>query len=264
MLRSTPHAASVLVAFVAMARMAVAQPQLPAPVDVPALPDHLTQPPPHAQPPPPAPPAPPAQPQGPHAMPPWSLPWGTWAPVAPVAVDLVSSTPGIGFKVFFEKSKPARDAPLATCPGNCRVFLHPGTYRFLVTETDRTLSGSRVIDVTGPMAIDFDPDTTTQRSSGLVMGIAGPIAMLVGFGLLIGDDLHDEYDERDEDETRRTVGGLLLIGGLAATPIGWVMFGRSFKPEYEIRKVTPPPAPSWSVGPGVTGSGLGLVGVGRF
>jgi hypothetical protein len=175
-------------------------------------------------------------------------------------VDLSSSTPGVGFKVYLEKSKPDRDAPIATCPGNCRVFLAPGTYRFLVTETESTLKGSRVIDVTGPMAIDFDPDTRTQRSTGLVMGIAGPIAMLVGFGILLGDGLHDEYDERDDDEAGRTVGGLLLIGGLAATPIGWVMFGRSFKPEYEVRH----PVPSWSVGAGATGSGVGLVGVGRF
>ncbi len=249
MLRTPLHALSVFGGCLAIASVATAQPALPEPETFPELPHGLTEPP--QQPPPQPPPTP-------QLRPPMPPPWVPWPAVPTVEVDLTSSTPDVGFQVYLEKAKPGRDAPIAVCPGNCRVFLVPGTYRFVVTETKDTLSGSRMIDVTGPMAIDFDPDTTAQRTTGLVMGIAGPIAMLAGLGLVVGDALDEEYDERDDDETGRSVGGLLLIGGLAATPIGWVMFGKSFKPEYEITK------PSWSVGAGATGSGLGLVSVGRF
>lgn len=110
------------------------------------------------------------------------------------------------------------------------------------------------------MAIDFDPDTSAKKNTGLVLGITGPIMMLAGVATLLG---HPQ-DSKEDNETRMQVGGFLLLGGLAATPIGWVMFGTSFKPEYEIRTWKAGPSPSWSMGPGVTGSGVGWVGSGSF
>lgn len=150
---------------------------------------------------------------------------------------------------------------MATCPSSCRLFLYPGKYRIRITETDETLSGSRLIDVSQSMAIEFDPDTSAKKNAGLVLGITGPIMMIAGVATLLG---HPNDYEREEDRTRINVGAFLLLGGLAATPIGWVMFGTSFKPEYEIRTWNAGPSPSWSMGPGVTGSGVGWVGSGSF
>ena len=36
------------------------------------------------------------------------------------------------------------------------------------------------------------------------------------------------------DSSRSSSGVLLFLGGLTVTPIGWVMFGTSYKPEVEV------------------------------
>ena len=63
------------------------------------------------------------------------------------------------------------------------------------------------------------------------MGIVGPIAALVGVGMLAS--CGDSECGRG-DSFRSSSGVLLFLGGLTVTPIGWVMFGTSYKPEVEV------------------------------
>jgi hypothetical protein len=95
------------------------------------------------------------------------------------------------------------------------------------------------VDISGPSTVRVDPDTHAHRDGGLALGIAGPILMLVGMVALLGNECWEcsaEERERRNDERRvpNTLAGVGLIGGLAITPIGWVMFGTSFKPEVEV------------------------------
>lgn len=182
--------------------------------------------------------------------------------VAPVPLDLTTSAVGAGFEIYHPDAKPGRDAPVVVCPTSCRVWVYPGTYLIRITEAEGTLAGNREIEVRRPMSIDFDPDTSAKRTAGLVLGVAGPVMIISGLGLALGTPTDSDDDYEDE----AALGALLLLGGLAATPVGWVMFGTSYKPEYEIGAPLPgaPPPPTWSFGPAVTGSSAGFVATARF
>lgn len=113
--------------------------------------------------------------------------------------------------------------------------------------TEDTLPGSRTIDIKGPATVRVDPDTTEHRSMGLAMGIAGPILTLVALIGVIASACADGCDGNDQDPSTSNhhddgVSGIAvlgLLGGLTITPIGWVMYGTSFKPEVDV--TTGPP-----------------------
>jgi len=154
---------------------------------------------------------------------PYLRPW-----YVPPLVDIEITEPGVELRVLHEHADPARDAPLVFCvaPG-CRTALWADRYKIHVTETAHTLAGSRVIETRGPARIIVDPDTRTHRYLGLAMGIAGPVLVLLGAGLLTcGGGC---------ERSRLDAGVTTLVGGIAITPVGWVMYGTSSKPEVEVR-----------------------------
>lgn len=149
----------------------------------------------------------------------------------PVAVDIVGMEPNLAFTIS-DKDK----RPIAECPGNCRLMLLPGRYQIFVHATDDTLAGSRMVDITTASTVRVDPDTTAHRDVGLGLGIAGPVIILASLAALLANaDWYSENEDRSQaDETEDSLAVLGLLGGLAITPIGWVMFGSSFKPEVEV------------------------------
>ena len=160
-------------------------------------------------------------------------------PAKTVIVSIRFTEPGVGVTVSTRDKK-----ILATCKSACRVRLVPGRYIFNVHPGDSTVGGKRALDVQGPMRITFDPDTTDHRYGGLGLGIAGPIAMIVGLGLAISgarvsvDCTGSECNQHTRtDETRIRMGLLTMLGGMGATALGWTMFGTSIKPEYEIESL---------------------------
>jgi len=96
------------------------------------------------------------------------------------------------------------------------------------------VAGARVFETRGPAVVTVDPDTTEHRDLGLVMGIAGPIVTLVGVGLALS--CGPECNRSTAERSRVGTGAFLVLGGLTITPVGWVMFGTSFKPEVEVRE----------------------------
>lgn len=152
----------------------------------------------------------------------------------PLLVDLMATEPGVALQLFGEKANPASAAPIVECGSlPCRVALHPGKYKVRVTETESTLAGTRGIELREASTVTVDPDTTEHRSAGLAMGISGPILTLVGLGLILSASCYDCTDSTRHEE-RAGLGLFALVGGLTITPIGWVMFGTSFKPEVEV------------------------------
>lgn len=188
---------------------------------------------------PPPPPAPYAPPPVYSAPPPYAAPPPYWVPFTgyagvPLLVDLTATEPGVTLQLFGERANPASAAPILVCSSPpCRVALHAGKYKLRVTETESTLAGTRSIELREPSVVTVDPDTTDHRSAGLAMGIAGPILAIVGLGLLLSSSCYDCEDSSSHEDTA-ALGALGLLGGLTITPIGWVMFGTSFKPEVEM------------------------------
>lgn len=196
----------------------------------------------------------------------WGL--GSQQGVPAYAVDLTSDTPGVGYRVYQAKARPGRDAPYVSCPGPCRVVLPRGEYRFVVTETDVTLSGSRMITINAPSTIQFDPDTRDKRSAGLTLGIAGPVVMLVGLVVALASSCNGGCDGSSSSREHVAWTGIgMMAAGLTATPVGWVMFGTSFKPEYEVLRApvwSSHRSSGWSVGLAPSMTGAGLTGQLRF
>jgi hypothetical protein len=175
----------------------------------------------------------------------------------PVPVDIIGTEPGLAFTISDKDGR-----PIAECPGNCRLVLVPGRYKVFVHETADTLPGSRDVNITGPATVRVDPDTIAHRDAGMGMGIAGPILILVGFVALLANACWDcsrlEQEEHNEEyRSANTLAGIGLLGGLTITPIGWVMYGTSMKPEIDVTTGPPPPragglSPSASFGAVIT------------
>lgn len=169
---------------------------------------------------------------------------------------------------FTPGAKPGEDRPLITCPRSCRIQLQQGQYDIRVQETDETLAGTRPFTITHDTKIRFDPDTKTKRTAGLILGITGPIAIVTGIAIIISSIHIEPYGGSDgtnhSDNDKGAAGVLLLLAGLGATPAGWIMYGTSKRPEYELsvpsNSASPGPKPSFSFGAVPTKGGLSLGG----
>ena len=192
------------------------------------------------------------------------------SPRRTVPVELASEQPGASIELYVPSDRIGEDPPLVVCDQPCVAHVAPGRYKVYITETDETLGGSRIINLGYPSRLVIDPDTHEHRSVGLGLGIAGPILVVVGIAAIFST--YDCYDCPDRgrdsgEDTTIALGLLSMLGGFAATPIGWVMFGTSFKPEYEHDPLYARPRaakPSWSVGVQPIAHGLSFGGQVRF
>jgi hypothetical protein len=136
--------------------------------------------------------------------------------VAPLWVDM-----------YPPDAKVNEDLPIARCTTPCVAHLWRGRYRLFVHETPETNAGSRVVDIETPGDLVVHPRSPSMGPVGLTLGIAGPVAAIAGIALLLGGGCGGCSQSEPSVEI---AGAGLLLGGLVATPIGWVMFGRSRHP----------------------------------
>jgi hypothetical protein len=149
-----------------------------------------------------------------------------------VTIAIRSTVEPLLVELYNPSARPLVDPPIARCQVPCRAHLPVGRYKMFVHETEGTLSGARIVDISGPSNVLVSPDARGQRTAGLGLGIGGTVAMIVGAVLVLSDlcvDGCSRYD--DSSDSRAGIGTALLLGGLVATPVGWVMFGKSFRPE---------------------------------
>ncbi len=156
-------------------------------------------------------------------------------------------------------------APLASCRLPCGFQMQRGRYRVAVAETESTLPGSRPVSIDGPSRLTITPRDRAKRTTGLILGIGGAVAVVAGIGLM-ADGLGrafrfcDSSTNCDSGNGAEFGGGLLLfVAGAALTPIGWVMFGKSFRPAIDVEHAMQASGPRGTLGlvgvPG--GAGLG-------
>ncbi len=144
----------------------------------------------------------------------------------PVPVTIASDTPGTRFSIKRDQDA----AEVARCDTRCGLYLPKGKYRLVVKESDDVADGTRRFKLDGPSSILLSPDTPGQRWAGLSLGIGGIAATIAGAVLLLSSNGCADCGEA----TKQKAGVVLLLGGLGATPVGWVMFGKSFKPDLQI------------------------------
>lgn len=229
---------------------------------------------------PPAAPAPPAAPPSPPAPPaPVAAPAPAFVPQLPMVAQqaptetvpvyiVTDSDEHVVVGVYPEWMKPGQGPPLARCTTPCSLAMQRGGYRFDVEATDTVLEGNRVVGIGAPSRLVVTPRHTAQRTVGLVLGITGSVAVLVG-SVLVLVALNDTNScALDGFDCSRTVahpseaiaGALLVLGGAVAAPIGWVLFGKSHRPAIDVepfrtsRRITP----EVGVVPMPAGLGLGM------
>jgi hypothetical protein len=188
-----------------------------------------------------------------------------YAMVAAVPVVVRGETEPLIVEFYHPKAKPQVDPPIARCPVPCRAVLPAGKYKLYVHEGEGTVAGSRVIDVTQPTTLTVGPKSSAQRTGGLILGLAGSGMLLGGIIVASANACFDgSYNCGTDSEEAAAVA--LLLGGLVATPIGWIMFANSFSarvtqtaPQYGLAPTLFP-----SRGSGSNEQVPGLVFNGRF
>ncbi len=210
----------------------------PASAPAPTAPLPAAPPPPAAAPAPPPPaaasaPPPPAAASAPSAPP----PAGSAPAVAPgrassarvsvppdyVYVRLDSSLSKLRFALSFEEDGEA----LQICEGWCEGYVPRGEYWLTAAATDESVGGQRRFDVTSDSDVFITPRTHARRNLGLAMGIGGPIVAFAGMITFVASVL-SSFDEapRKSGQVGAILGGGMFFGGIAITPIGWVLFAQ--------------------------------------
>jgi hypothetical protein len=162
-----------------------------------------------------------------------------WAPV-PVWI-IGEGNEALSVAIYPDWAIPGGVPPPARCVTPCSLMLWRGRYRVAVAETPDTFAGNRVIEVEGPTRFVLTPRDRGKRTLGLVLGVGGSVLLVAGVLVAVhGSEVADRpgcigaeaCSSRWTPEL--TTGLLLVLGGLAATPIGWVMFGKSFRPGVQL------------------------------
>jgi hypothetical protein len=146
-------------------------------------------------------------------------------------------------EIYPEWANPGSVPALARCRLPCGFQMQRGRYRIEVLETEDTLGGSRAVSVDGPVRLVITPRDRAKKTTGLVLGIGGAIAVVTGIALLADGASHvpavcDSSGSCTRDwNTEMSTGGLVALAGAIMTPIGWVMFGKSLRPAIDVEHV---------------------------
>lgn len=107
------------------------------------------------------------------------------------------------------------------------MYVAPGRYRLHVAATGSTREGTSTIHIDRASRLEVSPRGYVGRWIGLGTAIVGMGGMLAGVALLSsgGNNIPD---------SRLFTGVGLFMGGAALTPIGWVVFGKSFRPSVGV------------------------------
>ena len=163
-----------------------------------------------------------------HAEPP---PVALTPPSLAVPIELHGSEPNLHLEI----QDPRTRRPLALCTGACQASIVPGRYRLFVAETPDTRAGGRDVQIVESSSLLVTPRSEAQHTTGLVLGIAGPVLMVIGSVVVLSSVARDYNESGSGSSGEGVLAGLgMMLGGIAITPIGWVMFGTSLKPKVEV------------------------------
>jgi hypothetical protein len=151
--------------------------------------------------------------------------------VATVPVVIRGEKEPLLVELYHPKAKPQVDAPIARCTVPCRAMVPAGRYKLYVHETEGTVDGSRTIDISQPVTLTVGPKGYGQRVGGLVLALTGSTMLISGIVLAAVITCVEDGSSRScGTDSQETAAVALVLGGLVATPVGWIMFGNSLRP----------------------------------
>jgi hypothetical protein len=152
-----------------------------------------------------------------------------------IPLVLRPETPGMMLSLSTDKRGPY----FARCTSECALAVEPGEYWLTAAGTESTREGRRRVTIVEPTRLDVTGRDSDSVSTGLALGIIGPVLTLGGMiAMLVGAVESFDYCSSgsssgsascgdDGDGDTLIIGGLgALVTGLVLTPIGWVMFGK--------------------------------------
>jgi len=118
---------------------------------------------------------------------------------------------------------------IASCTGDCTMYVYPGQYTFESSETEELRAGKKKLNIGGPTTVDVSPGSKSSRTTGLIVGSLGSAAFIVGlvgvYVVALADVICDVGTTTNCTRPSYTPWVLMLVGGAAAATTGWVMFG---------------------------------------
>jgi hypothetical protein len=195
-------------------------------------------------------------------------------PVAePVAV-LFEIDKGLLLDVVSATGTHVRELSADSCRAACRLALQPGEYTMRVRESQGgVLVDQSVVSVDRPMRYRVHrPESggSDARINGLVLAITGHVVSIVGLFVageaMMSDMLCEEAARCGDHGTAELLGAAAIVGGLAASTVGWVVFAQARSSGDDNRVVTPiaAPQPRLTVSVAPLPGGAGFAGALRF
>ena len=169
------------------------------------------------------------------------------------------------YEVFPTTAAGAADAewPLAVCGDGCQLRLPAGSYRVRVSGPpwSSVRTSERTVDLSRDAQLMVDPPSTTWRTTGLVAGIAGLVAVQFGVGLAVLDLAMASSDWRRQHGYEHVYAelGAATAGAVVAT-VGWIAFANNARPTIKVTPGSPAENTGLRLGPARLGSGWGLSG----
>ncbi len=118
---------------------------------------------------------------------------------------------------------------IASCTGNCTMYVPPGSYIFESSDTEELRAGKKKLNIGGPTTVDVSPGSKSSRTTGLILGSVGSAAFIVGLVGVYIVALTDVICDVNSSCTQPSYTPWLLtmLAGAGAATTGWVMFGTS-------------------------------------
>lgn len=118
--------------------------------------------------------------------------------------------------------------PIAECANYCEFLALPG--RYTLDAQEREGEHHRIgFRVRRSSSFLFKEGDRTVRAVGASVGVIGSLSVMVGLGLILGNaSLGDGAPPQTSAQHRASQVGIgMFLGGLLATPIGWIVFGQT-------------------------------------
>jgi hypothetical protein len=135
---------------------------------------------------------------------------------------------------------PKHDYRIARCAPDCLVYVPEGRYEVSLADRFGKNYGAKKLRVRRPMSVQVSRPDDSARTTGLTLGIVGPILAVGGVVMLTSAALssmsHGGADGDSSQAELALVGLTAFATGAVLTPVGWVMYARNRGPKLDIQE----------------------------
>jgi hypothetical protein len=118
---------------------------------------------------------------------------------------------------------------IAECANQCEFQALPGRYLLDAQERETGEHHRIGFRVRRPTSFVFEEGDPTARVVGASVGVVGSLSVLIGLGMILSNaGLGDDASPQTAAQHRASEVGIgLLLGGILATPTGWIIFAQN-------------------------------------